>query len=119
MLARLAPQQGSGRASSDITCRHPTSIEAARALSHVAVADGGLVAITLLVTYTPLYSAQSSAACRSARKYRIKMFCGAKRQHRKWNTLVVIVINWFYDICAMPFHIHHSEKLAEQKLMSL
>jgi hypothetical protein len=29
------------------------------------------------------------------------------------------VINWFYDICAMPFHIHHSEKLAEQKLMSL
>jgi hypothetical protein len=45
-----------------------------------------------------------------------KVFCGAKRQHRKWNTLVVGVINWFYDICAMPFH---SEKLAEQKLMSL
>jgi hypothetical protein len=34
----------------DGNARCATSIEAARALSHVAVADGGLVAVTLLVT---------------------------------------------------------------------
>ena len=40
-----------GKAISAITCRTLTSTEAARALSHVAVADGRLVAVMLLVIY--------------------------------------------------------------------